>query len=551
MSRSSLIGLLHRSYRAFQLSIRTQIPIAEVVEQLCDRPSQVSRRQVLNGMAATGLLNLLPDGRQRLTQPTAADPKILVVGAGVAGLTVAYRLRQAGVAVDLVEASRQVGGRLRSLSGIANCPGVVELGGEFIDSRHRAVRSLAAELGLEMADLRAADTGLDPEILYFQGQRISHQQVAAEFVPLAKRIAQDLATLAGQEISYHTPSPAAVRLDRQSLAEYLDAAPISPVIDRLVRVAYITEFGRDAEAQSCLNMLFLIGSEVGEWNTYGISDERYHIIGGNQQLPNKLAALLEDRIERGTVLESIRTTSGGSYRVSLRQGETSLDRIYEQVVLTIPFSTLRQVEFAVELPPAKQKAIAELGYGTCGKLAIPFQERLWRSRYSSTISIYTDLDFQNTWESARYSTLPSGWVTDLRGGSGGLSLGNQRSSDQAQALTADLERLFPGISQVQQGQAVRAVWATEPYTLGSYSCYLPGQWTAIAGAEGERVGNLWFAGEHCSDGSQGYMNGACETAEAVAQDILQRLGLQRLGLQRLGLQRLAPQKLGIAHSADP
>ena len=538
MSRSSLIDLLHRSYRAIQISTKTQMPIAEVVEQLGDRSPQVShpvsRRRVLNGMAATGVISLLPTAKLSFSQPGAADPKILVVGAGVAGLTVAHRLKQAGVAVDLVEASRRVGGRLLSLSGIADCPGVVELGGEFIDSRHTAVRSLAAELGLELADLRAADAGLDPEILYFQGQRITHQQVAMEFAPLAQRIAQDLAslslqpasgTLKGQEISYHNASPDAVRLDRQSLAEYLAAAPISPVIDRLVRVAYITEFGRDAEAQSCLNMLFLIGSEAGEWSTYGISDERYHIVGGNQQLPQKLASQLEDRIELGTALESIRITSGGSYRVSLRQGATSLERVYDRVVLTVPFSTLRQVELAVELPPAKQKSIAELGYGTCGKLAIPFHERLWRSRYGSTISIYTDLDFQNTWESARYSTLPSGWVTDLRGGLGGISLGDRSPSYQAQGLTTDLEPLFPGISQVKQGQAVQAVWATEPYALGSYSCYLPGQWTTIGGAEGERVGNLWFAGEHCSAGSQGYMNGACETAEIVAKGILQQLGM--------------------------
>jgi monoamine oxidase len=501
MSRSSLIDLLHQSYRVFQISTRQQVPIAAAAEQLrqakdaensaLPKDNQLSRRQVLQGIAA-------------------------------------YRLRQAGVAVDVVEASPQVGGRLRSLSGRADVPSVVELGGEFIDSSHMTVRSLATELGLELADLRAADAGLDPEILYFQGERISHQQVATEFVPLAKRIAEDLSTLGSQEITYHNPSPAAVRLDRQSLAAYLDAAlesaPISPMIDRLVRVAYITEFGRDADSQSCLNMLFLIGAEAGKWNTYGISDERYHVVGGNQQIPQRLAARLADQIETGTALESIRITSAGRYLVSLRQHGTSRERIYDQVVLTIPFSVLRQMELAIELPPVKQQAIAQLGYGTCSKLAVPFQERLWRSRYNSTISIYTDLEFQNTWESARYSTLPGGWVTDLRGGQGGILLGTSSPAFQAQALTANLEALFPGISQVERGKAVRAVWAAEPHALGSYSCYLPGQWTTIGGAEGERVGRLWFAGEHCSAGSQGYMNGACETAEAVAKGILRQLG---------------------------
>lgn len=538
MSRSSLIRLLRQSYRAFQISNKTQVPIAEVAAKLRDRqvefaqaelpaasPAHVSRRQVLNGIAATGLLGLTSKGRRPvISSSTATDPKILIVGAGVAGLTVAYRLRQAGVAVDLVEAGRRVGGRLRSFTGSAIAQGVVELGGEFIDSRHTAVRSLAAELGLELADLRAADAGLDPEILYFQGQKISHEQVAADFAPLAKRIAEDLSRLGSRGITYHAPSPAAVRLDRQSLAAYLEAAPIDPVIDQLVRVAYITEFGRDAESQSCLNMLFLIGSEVGKWSTYGISDERYHVVGGNERIPQALAARVGGEIETETALESIRMTPAGRYLVSLRQGDTSLERVYEQIVLTIPFSVLRQVELAIDLPPVKQQAIAELGYGTCSKLAIPFRERLWRSRYGSTISIYTDLDFQNTWESARYSTLSSGWVTDLRGGKGGVWLGADSPAHHAQALTANLELLFPGINQVEQGQAVRAVWAADPHALGSYSCYLPGQWTALGGAEGERVGNLWFAGEHCSMGSQGYMNGACETAEAVAQGILQQVG---------------------------
>jgi monoamine oxidase len=305
-----------------------------------------------------------------------------------------------------------------------------------------------------------------------------------------------------------------------SLAEYLAVEPINPLIEQLVRVAYITEFGRDAESQSCLNMLFLIGSEVGKWSTYGLSDERYHVIGGNDQIPKQLAERLKGKIEYGTILESIRLTPAGRYRVSLRQDSTSRERVYDRILLTVPFSVLRQVELAVDLPPIKQQAIAELGYGTSSKLAVPYRERIWRTRYGCTISIYTDMDFQNTWESARYSPGPGGWVTDLRGGTQGVLLGQGDPEVQSQRLTDDLEQIFPGIKQVSRGKAMRSIWPAEPYALGSYSCYLPGQWTTIGGAEVERVGNLWFAGEHCSLGSQGYMNGACETAEAAAQGIL-------------------------------
>lgn len=514
------------------------MPASEVEAWLQERidasPGELrtNRRQFLGGLMLTGAIGFAPAGaidfRQR--QGTKNSPiglkdrnaRVLIVGAGIAGLTAAYRLQQAGVAVDIVEASDRIGGRLKSLSQQA---GVVELGGEFIDSRHTCVRSLAAELGLEMGDLRAADTGLEPEVLYFQGQKISRQQVVEEFKPLARHIAQDLKTLGTRDITYHNPSPHAVQLDRLSLAEYLAAAPVSPLINELVRVAYITEFARDAELQTCLNMLFLIGAEVGEWNTYGVSDERWHVIGGNDLIPKRLADRLNGAIETGVFLESVRQTPAGRYLVSLRQGSASQERVYEQILFAIPFSVLRAVELAIDLPPLKRQAIEQLGYGSGSKLSLPMQERIWRTRYGSTISVYTDQSFQNTWESARYSPGPSGWLTDLRGGQQGLKLGEGSPEDQAETMLTSLDAIFPGIAQVQRGKAVRAVWPQEPYALGSYSCYLPGQWTRFSGVEQEPVGNLWFAGEHCSIGSQGYMNGACETAERAAKGILQSLAI--------------------------
>lgn len=530
MSRTALIRLIHRAYQIAQLSAHRQTSIAEAEGLL---QSALSRRQMLQGLAVTGIAGVTPVGAFRpSTRPQLAqvdvntETPVLIVGAGVAGLTAAYRLRQAGVPVHLVEASRRVGGRLVSLTNMPGEAGTVELGGEFIDSRHTHIRALADELGLEMADLRAADAGLEREILYFQGRQISEERVIEDFAPLAHRISRDLQTLKTTDITYQSPSPEAVALDRLSLAEYLEREPVSPVIDQLVRVAYITEFGRDAEAQSCLNMLFLIGAEVGKWSTYGVSDERYHVIGGNDLIPKKLAAKLDDAIELGTVLESVRTTSDGRYRVSLQQDNTSVERVYERILLTVPFTVLRQVDLAVEMPSAKRQAINTLGYGSCSKLAVPYRERIWRTRYGCTISIYTDLNFQNTWESARYNPGPGGWVTDLRGGKQGLLLAEGNPETHASRLTQDLEQIFPGMGQVSRGRALRAAWSTEPYALGSYSCYLPEQWTQIGGAEGERVGKIWFAGEHCSLGSQGYMNGACETAEAAAQSILVDLGIR-------------------------
>ncbi|GAB4132918.1 MAG: hypothetical protein Fur0046_03170 [Cyanobacteria bacterium J069] len=531
MSRSQFINLFRRAYRISQISQQTQIPPDEATEWL---EASLSRRRMLQvgallggtlGLSGRGLKGTFQGGSLPASPPpirdrAATQSPVLIVGAGIAGLTAAYRLQQAGVPFNVIEASPRIGGRLRSVRNPNGLPGTVELGGEFIDTRHTHVRALVEELGLELSDLRTADVGLEPEVLYFQGQKVSHAAVVEAFAPLATQITQDLLAV-GKTVTYRQHNSHAVRLDRLSLADYLNAADLDPVINQLVRVAYITEFGRDAEDMSCLNMLYLIGTEVGQWSTYGDSDERWHVVGGNQSIPEVLAQKVGEAIAFNTALESIRIAPDGRYRVSLRQDGKSIERAYEKVLITLPFSVLRQLELAVDLPPVKQKAIAELGYGTSSKLAVPFQERIWRTRYGSTISVYTDLDFQNTWESARYLPGPSAWVTDLRAGKQGLALAADSPAAQAKALTADLEQIFPGIAAAQNGRSLRAIWAAEPYALGSYSCYRPGQWTAIAGAEIERVGNLWFAGEHCSLDSQGYMNGAVETAEAAVRQMLQ------------------------------
>jgi monoamine oxidase len=112
----------------------------------------------------------------------------------------------------------------------------------------------------------------------------------------------------------------------------------------------------------------------------------------------------------------------------------------------------------------------------------------------------------------------------LTGGDRGLALGSGSPEAHAWAMISGLEPIFPGISQVKAGRALRAFWTGEPYQKGSYSCYLTGQWTKFGGAESERVGNLWFAGEHCSPGAKGYMEGGCETGRAVAASILQTVG---------------------------
>jgi monoamine oxidase len=101
-------------------------------------------------------------------------------------------------------------------------------------------------------------------------------------------------------------------------------------------------------------------------------------------------------------------------------------------------------------------------------------------------------------------------------------MGEGTPEERAAKVVSSLDTIFPGIAAAHTKQAVRFFWPSSSFTLGSYACYKPGQYTTIAGAEREAVGGLHFAGEHTSLDFQGFMNGASESGERVAQEILQR-----------------------------
>ncbi len=533
MAKSPLIKALRQAYRVAQISRKSRIPPAEVLGILKER--RISRRRLLQGglalAGATVATTFRRDGHQAVAQ--SGNSPVLVVGAGIAGLTAAYRLKQAGVPVDVIEARNQVGGRIRSLPKAAGTQLTVDLGGEFIDTDHKTLRSLAKELGFQTVDLLAAERGLVQDTYFFEGRKVPIEEIIRDFAPVAQQIAADLEAIENFE-SYATPDSAAAALDSLSITEYLNRIPTTPTLRKLIQVAYTGEYGLEAEEQSSLNLIYLIGTKPGEFEIFGDSDERYYIRGGNDQVPRRLAQLLGDSIETETVLESLSSLSDGRYRVALRSGSRTFERTYERVLLTVPFSVLRKIPLNVDLPPVKKLAIDTLGYGTNSKLITGYTEKFWRTRYNSTANVFTDQGFQNTWESSQSRFTPGeGLITDFTGGRQGLVLGTVTPEIQAERLMPQLERVFPGISATRlQGKAVRAYWLGEQYSRGSYSCYLVGQYTQMYGVEGERVGNLFFAGEHCSTENQGYMEGGCETGEAAAKEILEDLGLKASAAQQ-------------------
>ncbi|HEY0970937.1 MAG TPA: FAD-dependent oxidoreductase [Gemmatimonadales bacterium] len=543
MPRTAIFSLVSRSLRLAQRSLHTPLTPAELVERAAMARVDarggdtigahgITRRQFVAGsaaLAATAALDgCLPRGR---TTPGPGERPVVIVGAGIAGLTAAWRLRQAGVPFRLYEAQERVGGRMYSLRGAFPGGQVVELGGELIDTGHTHIRALAAELGIELDDLSTDDPALAGETWWFDGRRRSEAEIVEALRPVAARMEADLATLRGDgDVTYRAPLGGEA-LDRMTVAEWLDGAGVRGWLRELLDVGYTTEFGLEPDRQSSLNLLTMIDTDLDDgFAIFGESDERFHVRGGNDLITSALAARVDDSIETGHVLEAVTARPDGSFVCAFRVGQATVDVPAEQVLLAVPFTLLRDVRLDVPLPDAKRRAIAELGYGTNAKLMVGFGERVWRTRHRTNGSTLADLPFQLTWETSRLQPGTSGVLTNFTGGRHGVELGAGSAEEQAGLLLRDLESVYPGVTAAHAGMpAVRFHWPSHRWTRGSYASYLPGQWTTIRGAEGEPVGRMHFAGEHCSLDAQGFMEGGCETGERAARDLLAARGI---GMER-------------------
>lgn len=521
MSRTPLFAILRRAAALARHSQHSGEQLDELIERAAALRVDVHRRRLLQGAAVgAGALALAACTRTPLRATQDDAEEVIVVGAGIAGLTAAWRLRQAGVPVRVIEANSRIGGRMFSLRNHFPDGQVIELGGELIDSDHVRIRALAEELGIALDDLHSDDPSLQGDVWHCAGRAYSETELAQAFAPLARAMDRDLATLGDGDILWNAPQNAQA-LDALSISQWLAREGANDWLRKLIEVAYTTEMGRECEEQSALNLLTFIGTEPDTFHIFGASDERFHVRGGNDLIVQALGAKLADVIETDTALEALRQEADGRYVLSLKRGAAASERRARQVVIAIPFTTLRQVRLDVELPAHKRRAIERIPYGTNAKLMIGFSERVWRTRHRRNGSVYSDLPFQTTWDTTRLQPGVAGALTNFTGGRHGLELGQGTPKAQADAAAQQLDAIFPGIAAARAGaREVRMHWPSQPWAQGSYVCYGPGDWTSLRGALGETVGQLYFAGEHCALDTQGFMEGGCESGETAAAQIL-------------------------------
>jgi monoamine oxidase len=490
----------------------------------------VTRRQFLAGAGAAAALVTLPR-RAR----AGGQPDIAIVGSGIAGLTCALELADRGIASTVYEASGRVGGRMFTNTGYFDAGQVTEWGGELIDSGHRTIRKLAQRFGLPLDNLLGAQPNGSDDVYRFFGSYYPKSQADDDFSEIFDAIAQDEA-LAPFPTTFDSFTEHGLFLDGLGVDEYIDlrfpgghGSPLGALLD----TAYAIEYGADTADQSSLNLLYLLAFQPkpNELGIFGESDEKFHIRGGNQQLPKAMAAALPDPVKTGHKLVKIRQTAAGRYRLWFERGSGTVEVVADWVVLALPFAVLENVDFAqAGFDALKLQAIAEQGRGHNGKLQLQFDQRRWLGAGpwpgKANGSSYSDTGYQASWEATRAQAgtpgilvlYSGGSVTDaMRSNQPFATASNASVRQDAEAGLVQLGPVFPGLH--WNGKATQSLPHKSPFFLASYSYYKVGQYTTFGGYEAVTLGGVLFAGEHTSTDFQGFMEGGAEQGKRAAREL--------------------------------
>jgi monoamine oxidase len=541
MARTPLLRSIIQLSREHQLAQAHGIDVRIVRERAAAARNQLAtrRRDFLGGaLAAAGAL-ALPKPSWAQTQP-----RIAIVGAGISGLSAALKLADNGVACTVYESSTRIGGRMYSNTSYFDQNQVFEWCGELIDSGHKTLRGYAKRFGLALDDLLAAEPAGSTETYYFFGQYYPKEQADADFRQIVPALRYDLKE-AGPYTTVFESTPWGRMLNQMSVYDWIEtrvpgghSSPLGALLD----TAYYIELNSDTRDQAALNLVYLLGYQPNwsELAMFGISDEKYRVRGGNDQIPKAIAASLPaNTVRLGQRMEAIQRLSNGSYSLRLREGNSDTTVNADLVLLTTPFPVLRTLDTSLAgFDAMKQFAINNLGGGRQSKQHLQFSRRAWTDKGSKPAagngSSYADTGYQASWEASRAQPGTNGILVGYSGGTFAdamdtkVAFSTSSSASvrrDAQRFLQQAEPVFAGLSAAWNGKSTQGLPHLDPNFKLSYSYFRVGQYETIAGYERVRQGNVFFAGEHCSFDFQGFMEGGAVEGQRAAVEMMQTMGI--------------------------
>jgi monoamine oxidase len=492
-----------------------------------------SRRQFLNktvpaGLAAATFATPACTTLDRwvLGDSNRLENEVLVLGAGLAGLTAAYQLKKNHIGYRVYEASARLGGRVQTLNFFNSDRQFAELGGEFFDETHHELAQLCQELGLKAQDI-SYELKTDRALYWLDGKVVGEKEFRKKLKPLAVKFAQIRAELIAEipgeiKIEALLNSLQAKALDAQSLAQVMTpfrGKVVDGVLDSFENLCR-SEWGVET---SEINLLqFIVRLLFEEKSLVASASKMYRVEGGNgraiQVLGERVQGILPGfTLKLEYMLTEIKIKSGG-YALTFKT-PTGKDTVWARhVICTLPWSVLKDVKGIDELDlPAMQSAsIQNTVYAGHGKVIASFKDAVWRHRKAGVPPFQGvfrgQLFGQDYWDSGRGQSGSHGILTSQRS-IGKEGLATDVASSQ---LAKDLQHFFKDFGTTENLQI--ADWQQRPFARGSRMHHGPGKYLRHLEmlSQASSPATFYFAGEHVSFRDAGTMNGAIETGIAAA-----------------------------------
>jgi monoamine oxidase len=475
--------------------------------------------------------HLYPQPRTNIKNPPPLAsfkniPRIIIVGAGLSGLTSAYHLQKAGIAAQIYEASDRTGGRCLTERNRFDENQYIERGGEFIDSNHTAIIELISELNLSLVDLLENESMNTKPLFLIDRTEYTQEEAYHDFLKVSENLKRNVTPFTAI-YSQHTKHSKLI--DSMSIIDWISLnvpGGLDSKFGQLLNVAYTIENGAECSEQSAINLAPLLSNlDEKRFNIHGASDQRYRVLGGNDQIVTNLTESLRNQINTNHRLTAIKKNANHTYTLTFDTDSFVKDIIADIVIITIPFSILRNVDYSkAGFKPLKNVAIQELGMGNNTKLHYQFKKRFWES-YNCNGTIYSNQrNIQCTYESSRAQHGECGILFQLLGGKAVDLFANEDTmTNQTQSILYDLENTFSKSSYSFNGKLTIDNWGSNQWSKGSYSYRKVGQHTKFMGVEKEKEGQCYFAGEHTSLHYASYMNGAVESGIRAANEIIEEI----------------------------
>ena len=479
----------------------------------------MNRRNFIKNSTAASAALLLPIGLAASAQKT--KKKVIVLGAGLAGLTAAWELVHAGHEVIVVEARNRSGGRVLTLREGFTSGLTAEAGAMSFNDNYFNLFRYVKLFNIPYESLRAPvirNSGGNA-VYHLRGKRIVRHNGKIDW-PYELKPEERESSITDRYIQ-----PLLNGMKDTNISDSLYEWARS--LDNKTLLQLVAENGASAGAQEIIRLTTWYCDRQGRasaaWNLLPVlqsvrSNDVYSFPGGVDNLTTAFTVRLGERVRFGAEVVSIKNDTDSVevvVKVTGKQESISADR----VICTIPFSVLQNIDISPSLSAFKKEIITGLYYTPATRVFMEVKQRFWESNGENG-SAMTDLPIGQVQTHPMIKTGREGTRAILEGharGQDALQLDNMSNANRLKFTLEQINKVHPNTYDYYEG-GISKSWQLDPYSLGAHSLFLPRQITTWLPEIVRPEGRIHFAGEHTSIYSAS-MEGAIESGARAAKEI--------------------------------